>query len=273
MAPPISEGFQSDTFPSPGWILNNPNNYAYVWSLNTTVGGYSKSTSSMYFNNKVTANITGERQQMFTPSIDFSSVPNPKIWFDVAYAPYNSTLSDTLAVYYSLDCGKTFTQVYLKGGMTLCTAGESVSNGAHTLKNVFYPLSSNWRTDTIDLSNLSGNNNVLISFENRSGKGEPMYIDNIDINYIPTGIASVANPNSFIVYPNPSNGQFIFESGNTNTKSLLKIYNILGQEVMNTYIESGKTTVNLSSQSKGIYLYRIFTESGVSVSNGRLVVD
>jgi len=102
----LMQGFESATFPPAGWALNNPNFYSYVWQLNTSVGGYGRSTQSMYFNNcqgyqdyappgKAGLDIIGQRQQIYTPEYDYTNVPNPEIYFDVAYAPYSSTFSDT----------------------------------------------------------------------------------------------------------------------------------------------------------------------------------
>ncbi len=283
---PLKEDFQSPNFPPAGWVINNPNLYSYVWQLNTVTGGFGNSSQSMYFNNcqgyqdyappgKAGLDVIGQRQQIYTPEYNFTSAVNPKIYFDVAYAPYTSTYSDTLAIYYSLDCGATFTQVYSKGGLTLGTAGGYVTTGADTnALGCFLPLSGNWRTDTIHIPALIGKTNVLFSFENRSGNGSPLYIDNINISGgIPTAVPSVSSTPSVKVYPNPSNGQFTVALQNVAGNPNVKIYNVLGQEVYQSRLKNDNTVVNLVAQPKGIYIYRIFNETGSAISTGRLVVE
>ncbi len=281
---PLKEDFQT-SFPPAGWYINNPNNSSYVWQLNNGVGGYGTSTQSMEFNNcqgyqwwappgKAGLDIIGERQQIYTNEYDFISVPSPKMFFDVAYAPYNSTYSDTLVIYYSLDCGKTFTQIYSKGGTTLSTTGKYVTTGADTNSlGCFLPLSNNWRTDTIQISAISGKSGVLFAFENRSGNGSPLYIDNINISGVPASVASISSNPSIKVFPNPNGGQFNIALQNVNGSPYLKIYNVLGQEINQSHLKNDNNVINLSAQSKGIYIYRIFNENGSALSTGRLVIE
>lgn len=282
---PMIQNFQSSTFPPTGWVINNPNFYSYVWQLNTSVGGFGASSQCMEFNNcqgyqdwappgKAGLDIISQRQQIYTPEYNFTGVPNPKVYFDVAYAPYNTTYSDTLVIYYSTDCGNTFTQVYSKGGLTLGTTGNYVTTGADTNSlGCFLPLSANWRTDTIHIPAIANMNNVLFSFENRSGNGSPLYIDNINIPGVPTSVPSVSSSPSVKVYPNPSNGLFTIGLNNISGTPNVKIYNVLGQEIYTSQLKNLNTQINLFSQPKGIYIYRVFSETGVSISTGRLVVE
>lgn len=181
---PLVETFQSATFPPTGWTMNYPEPGDSAWEL-CTDNGYN-STQCMYFpaNCGYTTSIAGERQQIYTPDYSFAGTASPYLWFDVAYEPYNATYSDTLAVYYSLDCGNTWTLIYLKGGMTLCTTGSTDSAGVDTSGGMgcFAPPNSHaWRTDSINLSSLTGDASVMFSFESRSGWGNIIYIDNINI--------------------------------------------------------------------------------------------
>jgi hypothetical protein len=265
-----------------------------MWQLNSGVGGYGASSQCMYFNNtqvvadfytiytglwvtppgKPAVDIIGQRQQIYTPEYDFTGVTNPQVYFDVAYAPFNYALSDTLNIYYSTDCGKTFTQIYSKGGMTLCTTGNMVSTGADTNSNgIFVPSGSNWRTDTINIPAIAGLTNVMFSFENLSGNGAAMYIDNINIGGIPTSTPNVYSNPSVRVYPNPNNGQFTIGITGISGNFFVKIYNVLGQEVYTEQLKNQDTQINLSSQPDGIYIYRVFSETGSAISTGRLVIE
>jgi PKD repeat protein len=287
----LSQGFQSPTFPPTGWVNYNPTNSNYTWQLNTTVGGFGNSSQCMFFNNglakgifqsldeewvpgKAAMDVIGQRQRIFTPSYDFTGVNYPEIYFDVAYAPYNATYSDSLAIYYSTDCGNTWNQVYFKGGMTLCTTGNTVMTGADTNAiGLFVPLSNNWRTDTIKIPAIAYATSVMFAFENRSGNGSPIYIDNINIPGAPLKVSNISNSTSVSVFPNPSNGKFTVELSGVSGQSLVEIYNVLGEKVYTGSLSSSTTQIDLSTKASGVYLYRIISLSGNLVSTGRLVIE
>jgi hypothetical protein len=86
-------------------------------------------------------------------------------------------------------------------------------------------------------------------------------------------VKQVTNNAGITVYPNPSHGIFTFTlSGNNNTYQVVT-YNVLGQEVNTTMINSGNSTLNMSTQAKGIYIYKLLTDKGSLVSTGRLIVE
>lgn len=255
---PFLQEFEG-AWPPAEWAINNPWLHATTWQQYSGTGGYGASSHCMYYDNCMDGK-KGERDQVYSPVYDFSTSANPYIYFDVAYTPYNSIYSDTLAVYYSLDCGNTFTRVYMKGGMDLCTTGGvTVLEGANANMNgCFVPLGSNWRTDTIMIPAIAGQSNVLFSFENRSGNGSNIYIDNINVPST-TGISTIAeNTTTLNVYPNPNNGNFNI-SFNTvpGVNYEISIYNVLGQQIASKTIQNNEAKfiypVNLSEYGKGVY--------------------
>lgn len=86
-------------------------------------------------------------------------------------------------------------------------------------------------------------------------------------------VAQVTKTTTVKVYPNPSNGIFNVELDNVTDNPQIAVYNVLGQQVYSTKLINNTTSINLSSQPKGIYLYRITSETGSPVSTGRLVVE
>lgn len=86
-------------------------------------------------------------------------------------------------------------------------------------------------------------------------------------------VQQITDKTNVNVYPNPSHGVFTFDLTNSTGNFQVRIYNVLGEEVSTSIINSGKAEINLSSQSKGVYIYRLLTEKGESVSTGRLVVE
>lgn len=87
------------------------------------------------------------------------------------------------------------------------------------------------------------------------------------------GVAKVSKPSAIEVYPNPGKGIFNFTFTNDNNTYQIRVYNVLGQEVNASSISSSANEINLSGQPKGIYIYRILTQTGTPVSTGRLVVE
>jgi PKD repeat protein len=263
---PLTNNFQS-TFPSTGWVINNPNGHKTVWAQATTCGGYGKSTQSMFYDN-CNGGALHQYDQIYTPKYNFTAVTKPVLYFDVAYAPWDTIYTDTLAIYYSTDCGSNWNKAYLKGGVQLSTVGGT---GDYTGTGCFVPTSTQWRTDTIKIPSIAGMSAVLFSFENRSGNGNDMYIDNINIPGVPTSIPTITNTSKVSVYPNPNNGSFTVELNNVQDKQQLEIYNMLGQNVYGTVVMEGKTQVNFT-QTPGVYFYRIFSLEGNLVSEGKIIV-
>ena len=170
---PFSEGFQNTQFLPSGWSSNNIWNDAIYWSRVTGIGGFGASNACARFDN-YNMYAPGERDEMRTPRLNFSSVVNSTLTFDVAYARYNSVNSDSLEVKVSTDCGNSWTALYLKGGTNLATASDQTSP--------FAPTSSQWRTESINISTVTAlAPNVMFSFINRGGYGQNIFVDNINI--------------------------------------------------------------------------------------------
>jgi len=89
-----------------------------------------------------------------------------------------------------------------------------------------------------------------------------------------TGINEISpESNSVKIFPNPSTGIFTFNLSGNNEKANLIIYNMLGENICKTEFNTGTTQINLSSQPAGIYLYRIVSEKGEAIANGKLVIE
>jgi len=91
------------------------------------------------------------------------------------------------------------------------------------------------------------------------------------------GVETIKNISSITIYPNPSNGIFQlkitnYELGNNNT---VEVYNILGEKVYShqLLISNSQFLIDLSSQPNGIYLYRVTSETGNLIGEGKLEVQ
>ena len=66
------------------------------------------------------------------------------------------------------------------------------------------------------------------------------------------------------VYPNPTAGVFVIETPATNAE--IRIVNVFGQTILNT-TTTGKTTVDLTAYSKGIYFVYILQDNNIVYKN------
>jgi PKD repeat protein len=167
------EGSTSTAFPD--WIPYNPDGDR-TWQFSEGNSSFGTGSRSIYFDNysgDEKDNPYGTVDGIMSNSIDLSSNSFAELSFDLAYARYNADLTDTLVVYYSTDCGKTFTPFWRKGGKDLATAPDAESS--------FVPTASQWRKETISLAFLNGQTDVYLAIANRSGWGNNIYLDNINV--------------------------------------------------------------------------------------------
>ncbi len=242
---PLTEDFESLAGIPTGWHVVNSDE-GITWEHEPAVGGFGNSASSFHMDN-FSSNFAGERDYLVTPLLDFSGITTAEMTFDVAHARWWYTRSDTLAIYYSTDCGVTKNLLWLKDGATLATANDQPI--------YFIPDPNEWRNDTVNLNALAGLNPVEIWIENTSDNGNLTYIDNINI-YETFGVGiNDLEQNSITLYPNPF----------TNTISIrgiegafqIELYNGIGQLMLAKIITTPERTINLENLNQGLYLLKI----------------
>lgn len=180
---PLTEGFQGSFVPA-DWELINPDG-SYTWERTTAAGGFGSSSASMYINN-YEYNASGSQDLIVTPVYDFTNVSNAEMTFDLAYAEYDATNSDSLFIIVTPDCGANFYLLEEFGGSSMNTAGGYVTSS-------FTPSAAQWRTETIDLAGLVGYSDVQFGFLSVTGYGNNLYLDNINIATPVISQAPVAN--------------------------------------------------------------------------------
>lgn len=108
--------------------------------------------------------------------------------------------------------------------------------------------------------------------------GEPtgfydVFLAKLDPNAL-TGIEEQIEHDSFIVYPNPSNGMINVSLNYKSTEVTMNIFNAAGQLVFSKKINTSYTstaTIDMAGYSKGIYLTQIVTDKGVT--SKRFVIE
>jgi hypothetical protein len=96
----------------------------------------------------------------------------------------------------------------------------------------------------------------------------------IVINNATEGIGNIsAGGGQLSVYPNPSNGIFTIESSVASNQWSVQVYNMMGQQVYIGKLNATSTQIDLSANSQGIYLYRVITETGSLVGEGKFIIQ
>ncbi len=263
---PVNEGYVGVTFPPTNWFKTNSDGGASTWSRNATAGIAPSGAGAAkydFYNNSV----IGDADDLFLPPTNLSSVANPSITFDVAYAFYTAAPSnenDKLEVFCSTNCGTTWTSIYMKAGTTLTTAPLTTA--------AFVPTATQWRNEVVALpAGASNNPSVLVRFTATSDYGNNLYIDNVNLGAIPTSIKATATTDFNVsLYPNPS-ADFTNLNVTTKTATSAKVfvYNTVGQLVFDKAITLtegfNNVVIDTKNFSSGIYNVVLSTSNGSTV--------
>ena len=238
---PLVEGFESASFPPAGWVEVNPD-AAIAWARTNTGNN---STASAFVNNFNYA-LTGRIDELYSPQVKYSAVDSVTLSFDVAAAATtDGSPTDTLEVLITKDCGSTFTSVYKKWGTDLQTSPMSRESTLYRL------YSSQWRTETIDLTNIAPTGPTQIVFKNTNNNKNNIYIDNVNLKtrILPGRLKR----EGVIVLPNPFSDKFTVWHYQTPTKlKFISVFNSLGQLVWNKQYNSKLKNRRSSISAQGL---------------------
>ncbi len=243
---PFAEDFEG-IFPPADWSVYNPNGDLIKWAQNLTLGAYGLSLNCVSINNRAyTSNPNLKKDAFITGSYDLSSVTYPELKFDVAYAKYNTTRADSLNIYYSLDCGSNWLKIWNQRGDELATAPDQTT--------AFIPVPSQWKTVSVPLTSIGAQSKVSFKFENVSGWGNAMYIDNINVQNNPALSVNEIEKQEVKVFPNPA-GKFAgvrFLQNHPFTS--IKVFNSIGELVYQAVVNSDAVIFSVESFASGLYL-------------------
>jgi hypothetical protein len=99
----------------------------------------------------------------------------------------------------------------------------------------------------------------------------------LNIQFAPTSVENISENATVInVYPNPSSGFFhvqISDSHQPMVNGKIEVYNMIGEQVFEANVNSGINDLNMQGKAKGIYLYKILSETSDFVSSGKLLIQ
>lgn len=103
--------------------------------------------------------------------------------------------------------------------------------------------------------------------------GSILWIDDASVT-LPTGInETIADDNSFTIFPNPSSGIFSVQQTNpTREEQVLEVYNLLGEKTATfSNHNHSKFDIDVSHLSKGIYFVKLYT--GKKVLSQKIMIQ
>lgn len=170
----VNEQF-TGSFPPANWVLSGTAGTMY-W-ISSTAGGYANGTGSAKYDFWNAPN--GTNQSMFTDAFT-PSAAGDSLKFDYSYASLTNSAVDSLIIETSTNGGTTYSVLVKLRGRNTDTigVGNTIKTVASTGSEFTPTLSSQWRSKKYILP--AGTNKI--KFRARSGFGNGLYIDNINIS-------------------------------------------------------------------------------------------
>jgi len=260
---PFAEGFENTTTFNNEWTIETESGNGWQ---NTATAAYTGSRSLRVYNYN---NSSGDITEAISPSYDLSSMTNPKLKYKWSFARKVSGGNDQFIIYYSTDCGASWTIRAAKAGPSMATA--SATNLAFTPTNT-----SQWDSAEVDLGTLASEQNVRFKLYFKNSGGNNFFLDDLNIvgDASTVGVAQEEQVNNLKVFPNPMNENAVISFNLKNNINSLNIVlrDVLGKEVTrivnNTSFTAGKYTVGIDKEKKlssGLYFIEFNADNNVQI--------
>jgi len=255
---PYSQGFENAAIVADlPWQLVPQ--FQNEWKINPDMGA--TGPRSIWIQNHA-LDVPGTYEFISEP-INLQGFTGSSLTFKVAFAQRTTSNDDRLKIYYSTDCGVTWSlRRTLRGTSNLPTA--PVVNAP------FFPAPDQWETETVSILNahLVPDFRFKFSFENDNGNN--IFIDDINIDG-PVGISEVLNV-SVSVYPNPTSDFLQVEWGSGPSPDHWELFDSLGRKIVFGTCAGEGEKIDLSRFPKGTYLLRL-TKNGMPVFSETIVIQ
>lgn len=200
----------------------------------------------------------GAQAWLVSPVLNLKNFDQAAVFFDVSYAR-TASAKDNLKVLASEDCGITYSRLLYNQSLDEI----SVANSTITWIPV---AASDWRRQSIDLTELAGKENIRLAWVVTNDNGNNVYLDNIEF-FISHDPEPPRIDRIFVVYSNPANPfeQFITFNLPDRETLHLQVINAMGQTVLaNTLpdVLNQTYTLDFNHLSTGVYILRLSTRKG-----------
>lgn len=191
------------------WQIFNPDSLT-TWQ-NVTAPNSSASNKAMYMN-FYNYDAINESDWLVSPVFNLSTDTAALLRFDRAYATISTSYNDRLRVLVSTSCDfSNAVEIFNKAGTTLSTAANTSS--------AFAPKSqSDWKSETLSLTQFLGQPNVQIAFVATNDFGNNLYLDNVRViigNYTDLTLEAVKRPSPVTCVDHPTPVITVKNNGST----------------------------------------------------------
>ena len=187
-----------------------------------------------------------------------NSVPYPYRPDSIQFAyEYNPSGNDSANVFCNLFSGSQGNII----GLVNINLGATASYRLVTLPVTYMSAST---PDSLNLTFYSGGLFPPVA-------GSTMHLDAVKFIYngSTTGIESVAGGADVTVYPNPARAKLIISVNDKMIGSTIRVYSVLGNEMMSSELINSHNTMDVSALSEGIYIYRIINKNEKTIYTGK----
>ncbi len=290
MSLPFVEDFENG-FTNQSWTIQNPDG-DFTWEMSNANGTNAPGSNAAKINFFDYAQ-QGQRDGLITAPLNFQGYTYINLDFEHAYRRYDQSLTDSLIVSISTDCGATYTR--------LMAAGENGTGSfatATTTTSAFTPTNADWCTGnigadcfSINLNSYIGNPSVLIKFEsyNAGTTGNNLFLDNINITGVQdttcltlssskTDASCLNNDGTIVISASGNNGPYTYSIDNGSTFVSNNSFNGLGAATYSIIVKGANgctstvNTINISS-AQGPSLTTNYTDETCQNTNGSITIN
>ncbi|MDR0970478.1 MAG: T9SS type A sorting domain-containing protein [Lentimicrobiaceae bacterium] len=246
------------------WEIINPDNNR-TWEVKEVMG---EPTLWMHLYNYAAPRT---RDYAISPAFNLIGAPEASLKFKYAYAQ-RATITDSLIVSISDDCGETWTRIYANG-----PDGSGIFETSEPVSMEFEPTTeADWcgvgygaSCPSISLSPWLNKSNLRLQFETYNSYGNNLYIKDIEIDHT-VGIAEISSQNSFYMTPNPAKESLNIVLKNSE-KGELKITDMNGKLLIKQFVSGENNKINVSELVSGIYIVSV--ETTHQVSHQKVIIE
>lgn len=259
---PFLEDFEQESETLSGWSIVNPDD-GTTWEHSETDGNEPGMYSmSIWFHEDFSVY---ETDHLISPVLDLSDVNYAALTFKHAYAQYQASLSDSLNIYASNDCGETWSKVFGiadDGTGNFATVPPSDSHFYPATSDDWCGSGSNAECMWIDISPWAGTSNFQLMFESYDLYGNALYVDDIELVITTSSFSPDAgNEVSVDLYPVPAEEYLYIDISNVRDYVDVQVLNVQGTVLLTKKMaaeqSSIKSGLSISALSSGIYFIRL----------------